>query len=126
MAYRKDKLQEQIRRLISEIMIREIKDPRIGFASITSVKISKDFSTAEVGISVLGTPRERRKSLEGLRSSAGYIQHLVGKALGIRHVPRIYFVLDASVAEGVEMVGLINGLDGVKDSGDDSGEEEEN
>ena len=116
MAYRKDKLEEQIRRLVSEVMISEMKDPRIGFASITKVEINKDFSIAKIGISVLGTPKERRKTIEGLQSASGFVQHKVSKAMSIKHMPRLYFELDSSVADAVEMVGFIHTLPGVDDA----------
>jgi ribosome-binding factor A len=111
MSYRKEKLEEQIKRIISELLIREIKDPRIGFATITGVELAKDFSTAKVGISVLGNPRDIRKTLEGIRSATPYIQHRVGKALGIRITPKLTFFPDSSIAESTEMVNLLNKLE---------------
>ncbi len=111
MAYRKDKLEELIRRIISEIIISEIKDPRIGFTTVTKVELNRDFSEAEIGISVLGSPREMRKTLEGLRSAAGYMQRRLGNEIRLRHVPHISFNLDGSVAEGVRMVELIDSLE---------------
>ena len=122
MAYRKDKLEELIRRVVSELLIKEIKDPRIGFVTVTEVTLNRDFSEAEIGISVLGNPRERRKTLEGVRSAAGYLQHMVGKNIRMRHIPKLKFVLDASVSEGVRMVDLIDNLDGVRDDSSDSEE----
>jgi len=119
MAYRKDKLEEMIRRLISELIIRELKDPRIGFTTITKVELNKDYSDAKVGVSVLGTPREIRKTLEGLRSASGFIQHYIGKNMRLRHVPKIHFTLDSSIAEGVRMVGLIDNLEHSVEDGDD-------
>ncbi|PKL41358.1 MAG: ribosome-binding factor A [Spirochaetae bacterium HGW-Spirochaetae-1] len=119
MAYRKDKLEEMIRRLISELIIRELKDPRIGFTTITKVELNKDYSDAKVGVSVLGTPREIRKTLEGLRSASGFIQHYIGKNMRLRHVPKINFTLDSSIAEGVRMVGLIDNLEYSAEDGDD-------
>ena len=110
MAYRKEKLEEQIKRTVSDFILTEIKDPRIGFVTVTNVELSRDFSTAKIGISVLGNPREIRKSLEGIKSAAGFIQHHLGKKLTIRHVPRIEFKLDSSVMDGVDMVGLIDSL----------------
>ena len=110
MAYRKEKLEELIKRVTSELIINEIKDPRIGFVTITGVSLSKDYSKARVGISVIGTPREIRKSLEGLKSAEGFIQHRVGKSIKIRTVPRIEFFLDSSVADGVEMVDKLENL----------------
>jgi ribosome-binding factor A len=111
MSYRKQKLEEQIRRIVSELLIREIKDPRIGFATITGVELDKDYSTAKIGVSVLGDPHDLRKTLEGLQSATPYIQHRVGKSLGIRVTPKISFYLDSSIAEGTRMVGLLNSLE---------------
>ena len=108
MAYRKEKLEEQIRRIVSELLIRDIKDPRIGFATITGVELSKDYAQAKIGISVLGDPRDLRKTLEGLQSALPYIQHRTGKALGIRVMPKISFFLDSSIVDGVNMVDLLN------------------
>lgn len=99
-----------MKRKIADFILKEIKDPRIGFVSITSVELSKDLSTAKVGISVLGEPRDIRKSFEGLNSATGYIQHHLDKEISIRHVPRIEFQLDSSLSEGVRMVNLINSL----------------
>ena len=111
MSYRKEKLEEQIKRIISELLIREIKDPRIGFATITGVELAKDFSMAKIGISVLGDPRDIRKTLEGIQSATPYIQHRVGKALSIRITPRLSFFLDSSIVESTEMVHLLNKLE---------------
>ena len=125
MGYRKEKLEGQIRRLVSELMIKELKDPRIGFVTITSVVLNRDFTEAKVGVSVLGTPRELRKSLEGLRSAEHFIQHKVGKALGIRTMPKIIFFLDSSVAEGIRMVGLLDDLEKQENKDEDSPSEDD-
>jgi ribosome-binding factor A len=111
MSYRKERLEEQIKRIISELLIREIKDPRIGFATITGVELAKDFSTAKIGISVLGNPRDIRKTLEGIQSATPYIQHRVGKSLSIRITPKLTFFLDSSICESTEMVDLLNKLE---------------
>ena len=124
MAYRRDKLEAQIRRLVSEVMISEMKDPRIGFASITKVEINKDFSVANIGISVLGSSKERRKTIEGLQAASGFVQHKVSKAMRIKHMPRLHFVLDSSVADAVDMVGFINSLPGVASTEDDVSDDE--
>jgi ribosome-binding factor A len=111
MSYRKEKLEGQIKRIVSELLIKEIKDPRIGFATITSVELSKDLARANIGISILGDPRDIRKSLEGLNSAKPYIQHRVGKSLSIRLTPKLNFFLDSSIAEGTRMVHLLNSLE---------------
>ncbi len=114
MAYRKEKLEELIHRIVSDVLLKETKDPRIGFVTVTGVKLSKDYSVARVGISILGNAREMRKSMEGLKSSIGFIQHRVGKELGMRQTPRIEFELDPTIAEGIRMAGVIDNLDGVR------------
>lgn len=119
MKYRKDRLEELIKRIISEIIIRELKDPRLGFITITGVELNKDYSEAKIGVSILGSSLDVRKSMEGIRSSSGYVQKLLGKELKIRNTPRVYFYLDKSVEEGVDMVHKINNLPGVIDRKDD-------
>jgi len=111
MAYRKEKLEEQIRRVVSDLIIKEIKDPRVGFVSITSVALNRDFSEAKVGVSVLGGPRDIRKAWEGIQSAAGFIQFKLAKNLSVRHSPKIEFFLDSSVADGVRMVNLLDELE---------------
>jgi len=119
MKYRKDRLEELIKRIVSEIIMRELKDPRIGFVTVTGVELNRDYSEARIGVSILGSSSDVRKSMEGIRSSSGYVQKLMGKELKIRNLPRIYFYLDKSVEEGVEMVNKINNLPGVKDQKED-------
>ncbi|MCU0846552.1 MAG: 30S ribosome-binding factor RbfA [Spirochaetes bacterium] len=111
MAYRKEKIEELIKRIVAELLIKDIKDPRIGFASITGVKLSGDKTLARIGISVMGDPRDLRKTMEGIKSAQGYIQHRVGKELRMRIMPRIEFFMDSSVADAVEMVDLLNRLE---------------
>lgn len=120
MSYRREKLEEQIKRIVSELLIKgEIKDPRIGFATLTGVELARDYTTARIGISVLGDPREIRKTLEGLQSATSYIQHRLGKTLGIRITPKISFFLDSSLVEGVNMVDLLNKLEESEKKNDD-------
>ena len=93
--------------MISELIIRDIKDPRIGFTTITRVELSMDSSTAHVGVSVLGNESNARLSLEGLKSASGYIHHKIYKVLRMKNTPRIEFFLDTSVSEGVSLINLI-------------------
>jgi ribosome-binding factor A len=119
MAYRKEKLEEQIKRLISELIIKEIKDPRVGFVSLTGVSLSNDKKSAKVGISVIGSNKERRSTFEGLKSATGFIQYRVGKAIKLRNTPKIIFFLDNSVSEAVDMVNFLEDLVKKEDTGDD-------
>ncbi len=119
MAYRKEKLEEQIKRLISELIIKEIKDPRIGFVSLTGVNLSNDKKSARVGISVIGSNKERRSAFEGLKSATGFIQYRVGKAIKLRNTPKITFFLDNSISDGVDMVDFLENLVNENDPGND-------
>jgi len=114
MSYRKEKIEELIKRIISEAILKEINDPRIGFVTITGVTLNKDFSLAEVGVSVIGVARDIRKALEGLKSATGYIQKYVAQNIRLRYSPKLKFFLDSSVADGVKMVNFLENLPGVK------------
>jgi len=124
MKHRKDRLEELIKRIVSEIIFRELKDPRIGFVTVTGVELSKDMGEAKIGISILGSSTDVRKSMEGIRSSSGYVQKLLGKELKIRSVPRVHFFLDKSVEEGVDLVNRIETLAAVKKSSEEAEEAE--
>jgi len=124
MKYRKDRLEELIKRIVSDIFLKEVKDPRIGFLTFTGVELNKDYSEARIGVSFLGTSTDVRKGMEGIRSSSGYVQKLLGKELKIRNIPRVYFFLDKSVQEGVEMVSRLENLPGVKNSSDNNPQED--
>lgn len=106
--FRKLKLENEIWHIIADAFVKgEIKDPRIGFVTVTKVELSKDYAVADVNISVIGSPSETQKTFKGVLSSAGYVQFLVGKNLSLRVTPQIKFHLDETVAAGVEMVGMI-------------------
>ncbi len=111
MGFRKQKLETQIKKLVGTLIVTEIKDPRIGFVTVTNVELSKDYAYADVYVSVLGDDSDKKKTLTGLQSARGFIQFRVGKALSIRTIPEIRFHLDTSIEEGVEMVHLLEKLE---------------
>jgi ribosome-binding factor A len=86
-----------LREELSEIIRREVKDPRIGFMSITAVDVPPDLRTARVYVSVLGSDEEREKTLEALRSAAGYIRHILKPRLRMRQIPDLEFRDDRSM-----------------------------
>lgn len=108
--FRKKKIEEQIKRIIGDTLIRDIKDPRIGFVSVYEVMLSKDSTRAEVKISVLGSDKQKKDAAFGLSSAKGFIRKRVGDGLGIRHVPEIDFIIDDSIEKGVELVALIDSV----------------
>jgi ribosome-binding factor A len=107
---RPDQLGRVIAQEMSELMRLRVKDPRVGFASITSVTVSRDLSLAKVYVSVMGTPEEQRETMRGLRHAAGFLRHELAQRLSVRHVPEITFLLDESIARGARMLELLNQL----------------
>ena len=95
---RQDQLGQVITRELSDLMRMRMKDPRIGFASITAVEVTKDLSYAKVFVSVMGTPEEQRETMRGLRHASGFLRHELAQRLTIRHVPELTFQLDESIA----------------------------
>ena len=88
---------EMLREELSDIIRREVKDPRIGFMSITTVDVPPDLRTARVYVSVLGTDEEREKTLEALRSAAKYIRFHLKPRLRMRQIPELEFRDDRSM-----------------------------
>jgi ribosome-binding factor A len=115
-----------VRQIISEALLAKVQDPRIGIVTVTGVRVSPEFDTARVYVSVLGDEAARRASLDGLRSAAPFLQSLLGKEIRMRRVPRLKFVYDDSVARGFRIEEALRGLDSAEDCvRDDGGEGDE-
>ena len=106
---------ELLKEEISQIVLREMKDPRIGFVSVTDVVVSGDLRHAKVFISVYGTDKEKEETLEGLQQAQGFVRKLVGERVKIHHTPEIIFRYDDSIEKGVHISEIIKDL---KDSGE--------
>jgi len=112
MGMRSQKVQEALRREISEIVQREIKDPRMGFTTITKVDITKDLKNAYIYYSVLGREKEAKSTRFALQSAEGYIRKLIGERLKMRYVPEIQFRIDDSMENARKVQDI---LDKIKD-----------
>jgi len=108
--HRAERLADRIRAEVAEIVSGELRDPRIGFATVTGVDLSADFHHARVSVSVLGSAEAQQKSLEGLVSATSYIRHELGLRLRLRRVPELAFVLDQSAEEGARLETLLQRL----------------
>jgi len=104
---REDQLSGAITRELSDLMRTRMKDPRIGFASITGVELSHDLRYAKVFVSVMGSPEEQRETMRGLDSANGFLRRELAQRLTIRHVPEISFRLDESIARGARVLDLL-------------------
>jgi ribosome-binding factor A len=123
--YRKERVEGLMKRIIGDALLTEVKDPRIGFASVFRVEVSRDYSVADVFISVIGTPDQKKKTIAGLNSASGFIRSRVGKEMKMRFAPELKFHLDDSIEKGVGMVNLIEKLSDDMKSRADAREEAE-
>jgi ribosome-binding factor A len=102
------RVNEVIRQVLGEVIATGLKDPRIGFVTVTDVDTSPDLRTARVYVSVLGGESEREKALAGLRSSHGFLQGRIAAELRIKRTPTLTFHYDESVDRGVRISRLLD------------------
>ena len=102
------RLGELLKEEISKIIRREVKDPRIGFVSLTEVEVSGDLRHAKVFVSVYGDEKEKKETMEGLEQANGFIRKLVGERISTYHTPEIIFRYDDSIEHGVYISQLID------------------
>jgi ribosome-binding factor A len=107
MARRAERLQEFLRDELSQIILQELKDPRIGFVSITDVEVSEDLRHARVFVSVLGDEEAKEQTMAGLHSAQGFIRGEIARRMRTRYTPEIAFRLDQSIERGTRVVTLI-------------------
>ena len=97
---RKDRVGDQIKKEVSQIIQRELKDPGIGFVTITGVELSPDLKNARIFYSVLGDEQKRQKSDQALQRAVFFIQHEIGKKMRLKYTPKIQFVYDLTLEKG--------------------------
>ncbi len=115
--HRPNRLAETLKEEISQLIRVELKDPRLGFVTLTSVEVAGDLAHAKVYISVLGTEDEGKTSLEVLNRAAGFVRTEIGKRIRLRHVPAIVFVYDPSIEHGAHIMKLLKDV-GVSNDAD--------
>ena len=94
---RTDRVSALIQRELSDIIQRELKDPRVTFCTISQVEVSADLRYADVKVSVTGDKKQKRNSIAGLKNAAGFLRREVVQRIGLRHAPELRFELDDSV-----------------------------
>lgn len=107
---RQARLNHQLQREIAHILLHELKDPRMGFVTITSVELSSDLSHAKVLYSCLGSAEDRQRSEEALTGAAGFIRSVVKKRLRLRIIPELIFRYDATIAQSIELSAKLDDL----------------
>jgi len=102
------RVDEAVRQVLSDAVATDLKDPRVGFVTVTGVKTSPDLRHARVYVSVLGDEAAREASLDGLRSAHGFLQRRVASELRMKHTPTLDFAYDDSVERGMRLSELID------------------
>lgn len=113
-----EKLQELIKQEMSKMLLKELKDPRIGFVTVTDVEMTGDLREAKIYVSIMGGEEQVKNSLEGLNSALGFIRREIGQRVRLRFTPEISFALDTSLDYGDHIQKLLLQVEG--DNKDDA------
>ncbi len=119
---RTDRVSVLIQRELSDIIQRELRDPRVGFCTVSQVEVSPDLRYADVKVSVVGDKKQKRNSITGLKSAAGFLRREVVQRIGLRHAPELRFELDDSVDQLMQIDRLLKRIhtqDGISSTADD-------
>ncbi|SFG49566.1 ribosome-binding factor A [Desulfotomaculum arcticum] len=110
MSHRPERLAEAIKKEVSDLLREELKDPRIGFATLTWVEVSNDLKYAKIFVSVYGNKEEQKATMAALKKAQGYVRTELGRRIRLRHVPEVSFKLDDSIEHGSKVIKLLDGV----------------
>jgi ribosome-binding factor A len=102
------RVDEAVREVLSDAITKQLKDPRVGFVTVTSVETAPDLRRARVFVSVLGDHGVRKRSMQGLQSAHGVLQRVVARELRLKHTPALEFVYDDTSERGMRIAELID------------------
>lgn|SRR5690606_17516209 len=106
------RVSEQIKKELSQIIQTELKDPRIGFITVTGVETTNDLSQSRVYLSVLGNDEQKEATLIALSKASGYLRSELGKRIKLRHTPELQFKFDSSIEYGSRIESLLSEING--------------
>ena len=114
---RTERVSQLIQKELGNLLVKDLMDPRVGFVTVTEVRVTDDLRSARVYVSVYGTDEERQASLDGLSDAAGYLKSQLGRRIHLRYTPNLTFALDTTLDEAERLDALINAAsDGATDS----------
>ena len=108
--YRPTRVGELLQAEIADLLLRQLKDPRLNMATISRVEVSPDLREARVYVSRVGSENEQKETMEGFARAMGFIRGQLGKRVKLRHTPSLTFVLDTAIADGVRISRLLHDL----------------
>jgi ribosome-binding factor A len=120
--HRQEKLGELIAVELSDLLRTRVKDPRVGFASITHVEVSGDLRHAKIFVSVMGTDDERAATMQALKHATGFLRHELAERIVLRYMPELVFKLDTSIEQGSRILELIRQVENEQTAGGGSDE----
>ena len=109
--WRPESVGRQIKEILSDIIYRQLKDPRLGYVTLTSVELPPDLRTARVFFSVMGNSAAREDSLEALSNATPFLRRQLGRQLRLRHTPELVFAYDDSIERGARINRILDRLD---------------
>ena len=124
MGHRVNRVGEQMKKEIGDIISRKIKDPRVGFVTVTDVQVTGDLQQAKVYISVLGDEQQREDTLKGLAKAKGFIRTEIGQRIRLRKTPELIFEFDETMAYGNRINSLIHELQRDEQPGEEEQEKD--
>lgn len=110
MSLRSNRVAEQMKKELGDIIGRKLKNPKVGFVTITDVEVTGDLQEATIYITSLGSEREKRETLEALEKSKGFIRSEIGSRIRLRRTPEIKFEFDSSIEYGNKIEELLRSL----------------
>jgi len=108
---RAERVGDLLKEELSEVLLREIKDPRIGFVTITGVRVSDDLRHARVYVVTHETGEGQQRTLEGLQSARGYLRGALGRRVRLRYIPDLSFWVDESLEQGFRIHEILKSLE---------------
>ena len=121
--HRDDRIGEELKKEISDILQNEIKDPDLGFVSIVLVEVSRDLRVAKIYYSVMGSEEEIAKTKQAVKRGAGFVRHELAGRLSLRYTPELVFIYDNSIEHGIRISRIIN--EEIKKQGSEHKDEKE-
>lgn len=106
--HRVGRVGEALKEEISQIVREELKDPRVGFVTVTGVEVAPDLGHAKVHVSIMGNEEQVKDSIQALNRAAGFVRSELGKRVRLRHTPEIVFKLDQSIEHGLKISHLLH------------------
>lgn len=107
---RSQRVAEAIKKRMGEIIVRRLKDPRVGLVSVTRVEVSADLKQARIFVSIYGDKENQEKTIEALESAKGFIRQEIGRGMKIRYLPKISFWMDSSIEDSFRLKEILDSL----------------